>query len=100
MSFAFGSAKRLPGAPAATIIAAADMPIPKQIVETSGANVLHRVVDGQPGVDLAARRVDVERDVLVGVLRLQEEELADDEVRQLVVDRPPEEHDPVAEQPG
>jgi hypothetical protein len=36
MSFAFGSANRFPAAPAATIIAAADIPIPKQIVETSG----------------------------------------------------------------
>ena len=36
ISFAFGRANRLPGAPAAVIIAAADIPIPKQIVETSG----------------------------------------------------------------
>ena len=36
ISFAFGSANRLPAAPPAMIIAAADMPIPKQIVETSG----------------------------------------------------------------
>ena len=36
ISFAFGSAKRLPGAPPAMIMAAADMPIPKQIVDTSG----------------------------------------------------------------
>ncbi len=36
ISFAFGRANRLPGAPAAVIIAAADIPIPKQMVETSG----------------------------------------------------------------
>ena len=36
ISFAFGSANRLPAAPPAMIIAAADMPMPKQIVETSG----------------------------------------------------------------
>ena len=36
ISFAFGSAKRLPAAPPAMIMAAADIPIPKQIVDTSG----------------------------------------------------------------
>ena len=36
MIFAFGSAIRLPAAPPARIIAAADMPIPMQIVRTSG----------------------------------------------------------------
>ena len=36
MIFAFGSAIRFPGAPPARIIAAADMPIPTQIVRTSG----------------------------------------------------------------
>jgi hypothetical protein len=34
--FAFGSAERLPGAPPARIIAAADIAIPTQIVCTSG----------------------------------------------------------------
>ena len=34
--FAFGSAIRLPGAPPARIIAAADIPMPTQIVATSG----------------------------------------------------------------
>src|SRR6266571_7976161 len=32
---------------------------------------LHRVVDREAGVDRSARRVDVDRDVLVGVLRLE-----------------------------
>ena len=33
---AFGSAKRFPAAPPVMIMAAADMPMPKQIVDTSG----------------------------------------------------------------
>ena len=33
---AFGRASRLPGAPPHRIIAAADMPMPTQIVDTSG----------------------------------------------------------------
>ena len=36
ITFAFGSAKRFPCAPPERIIAAADMPIPVQIVRTSG----------------------------------------------------------------
>ena len=36
ITFAFGSANRLPGAPPASTIAAADIPIPTQIVRTSG----------------------------------------------------------------
>ena len=33
----FGSAKRFPAAPPARIIAAADMPMPQQMVDTSGS---------------------------------------------------------------
>ena len=36
MILALGSARRFPGAPPQRTIAAADMPIPTQIVETSG----------------------------------------------------------------
>ena len=43
--------------------------------------VLHGVVDGHAGRDHAARRVDVEVDVLVGVVGLEEEQLGDDDVR-------------------
>ena len=59
---------------------------------------LHRVVDREPVVDRAARRVDVDRDVLVRVLGLEVEELGDDQVRDLVVDGRAEEDDPLVEQ--
>ncbi len=36
MILALGSARRLPAAPPARIIAAADIPMPTQIVDTSG----------------------------------------------------------------
>jgi len=42
--------------------------------------------------------VDVEVDVLVGVLGLEEEQLGDDDVRHVVVDLRPQHHDPVLEQ--
>ena len=63
-----------------------------------GLDELHRVVDREAGVHRAARRVDVDRDVLVGVLGLEVEELGDDEVRDLVVDRRAEEDDALVEQ--
>ena len=45
-------------------------------------------------------RVDVEGDVLAGVLGLEVEELGDDDVGDLVVDGGAEEHDAVLEQAG
>src|SRR5207247_8120230 len=59
---------------------------------------LHGVVDGEAGVDVAARRVDVDRDVLVRILRLEMEKLRHDQVRDLVVDGRAEEDDPLVEQ--
>src|SRR3954468_1426253 len=59
---------------------------------------LHRVVDREAGVDRAARRVDVDRDVLVRVDGLEVQQLGDDEVRDLIVDRLAEEDDPLVEQ--
>src|SRR6266566_2668628 len=65
-----------------------------------GFHVLHRVVEGEPGVHLAARRVDVDLDVLLGVLGLEMDQLGDDEIRDLVVDRSAEKDDPLVEQTG
>ena len=45
-----------------------------------GLDHLHGVVDGQPGVDHSPRGVDVELDVLIGVLMRQEQHLGDDQV--------------------
>ena len=59
---------------------------------------LHRVQDRQAGVDLAAGRVDVDRDVAVRVFALQVQQLRDDAVRHLVEDRRAEEDDPLLEQ--
>jgi len=56
-------------------------------------HVLHRVVDPEAAVDDAARRVDVQVDFLLRRLALEVEELGDREVRDLVVDRRPDEDD-------
>src|SRR6185312_11592037 len=49
-------------------------------------------------VDASARRVDVHRDVLLRVLTLEVQQLRDDEVCDLVVDRGAEEDDALVEQ--
>ena len=63
-----------------------------------GLDELHRVVDREAGIDDAAGRVDVERDVLVGVLALEVQQLCDDEVGDLVVDGRADEDDALVEQ--
>src|SRR5581483_999818 len=63
-------------------------------------DVLHRVVDGEQRRDVAARRVDVQVDVLLRVLGLEVQQLGHDEVADRVVDRRSQEHDPLLEEPG
>ena len=99
MMRACGSAKRLPLAPAASSSA----PMRRRLAHADGGDgrldVLHRVVDRHARGHRAARRVDVEVDVLVRVLRLQEQHLRDDEVGDLVLDVGRQEDDPLLEQP-
>ena len=61
---------------------------------------LHRVVDGQPGGDAAARAVDVQMDVGLGVLMRQDQHLGDDQVGDGVIDRRAQNDDAVLEQAG
>ena len=61
---------------------------------------LHSVVDREARRDAAARRVDVHRDLLLRVLRLQEQQLRDDQVRGFVVHLAAEEDDAVLEKAG
>jgi hypothetical protein len=61
--------------------------------------VLHGVVDGHAGRDDAPRGVQVEIDVLVGIIGFEEEQLGDDDVGDIVVDRCAEEHDAVHQEP-
>ena len=63
-----------------------------------GFDELHRVVDRQTGIDVAAGRIDVERDVLLGILRLEVEELSVDDIRDLIVDRRAHEDDSLVQQ--
>src|SRR3954451_11553692 len=63
-----------------------------------GLDELHRVVDREARVDRTAGRVDVDRDVLVGILGLQVDELRDDEIRNVLGHRGAEEDDPLVEE--
>src|SRR6185437_14358323 len=63
------------------------------------ADELHGVVDRQSGGDRAARAVDVQRDVLLWILGLQEQQLRRHQIRHVVVDRGSDEDDVVAQQP-
>ena len=65
---------------------------------TGRADVLHGVVDREAARHHAAGAVDVEHDLLVGILALQEEKLGDDDVGDVVVDLGAEEDDAVLEQ--
>ena len=66
--------------------------MPMQMVLTSGLDELHRVVDRQARAHRPARRIDVQRDVLFGILGLEEQQLGDDDVGHVVLDRTHGEH--------
>ena len=59
---------------------------------------LHRVVNREARRDAAARRVDVNRDFLLRIIRLKEQELRDDQRRHFVFDDASNEYDPFLEQ--
>ena len=73
---------------------------PTQVVRTSHADELHRVVDGEAVCDRSTGRVDVELDVVIVlvVLCVQEEQLGTDQVGDVLVDRRAEEDDPLLQQ--
>ena len=65
-----------------------------------GLDEVHGVENGETGVHLAAGRVDVERDVLLGILTLQVQKLGDHEVRGHGVDLFAQKDDTVIQEAG
>jgi hypothetical protein len=61
--------------------------------------VLHGVVDGHAGGDDAAGGIQVEIDVFVGIIGFEEQQLGDDNVGDIVVDRRAEKNDAVHQEP-
>ena len=64
-----------------------------------GFDVIHRVEHGEPRRDGAARRVDIDLDVFLRVLRLEKEQLRDDEICGVVVNGAAEEDNAFLEEP-
>ena len=60
---------------------------------------LHRVVNGQPGCHDAAGTIDVNVDVFLGILHLQKQQLCNNQICDVIVDRRPDKNDPILEQP-
>ncbi len=69
------------------------------MVLTSRLDELHGVVNRQARAHRAARRIDVDRDVLFRILGFQEQQLRDDQVRHVVLDRADDEYQSLLEQP-
>jgi hypothetical protein len=59
---------------------------------------LHGVVDRKAGGHVAPGRVDVQVDVLVGILRLQKEQLCDHKACDRVVERSSDEDNPLLQE--
>jgi hypothetical protein len=94
----FGSAWRLPAVPPGQDQRAHRHRDPAADRAHVGLDEAHRVVDREAGVHHPAGAVDVELDLLLGVGRLEVQELRVHQVGDLVVDRAAEEHDPLVEQ--
>src|SRR5690606_41303378 len=60
-------------------------------------NILHGVVDRHAARHHAARRVDVHPDVLLRILRFEEQELRHDERSHVILDLASHEDDPLAQ---
>ena len=65
-----------------------------------GGDVLHGVVDSQPGRHRAARRVHIQVNILLGVFRFEKEELSRDHIGNRIVDLGAKKNDPVLQQAG
>jgi hypothetical protein len=63
-----------------------------------GVHVLHRVVNGQPISDNAARGVDVEADVALAVLGVEQQQFGADPVGRVVVHFGAQEDDALAQE--
>ncbi len=74
--------------------------MPMQVVATSQRRNSHRVDDAKPGRNAAARRVDVELDVGLGIVVGKKQQLGDDRVGRFIGDRAAEDDDAVLQQAG
>src|ERR1039457_1413033 len=64
-----------------------------------GFDELHGVVDRQPRADHPTGGIDIQRHILIGVLRLQKQQLCYHDIGHVIIDRTDDEDDPLLEQP-
>ena len=62
-------------------------------------HVLHRVVNGHARGDRAARRIHIELDVALGILRFEKQQLGGHQIGDVVVDRRADKQDVIFQQP-
>ncbi len=98
MTRELGRQKRLPLAPGRQQERAHARRLPYAQGGNVGLDELHGVVDRESRRHHAARRIDVERDVLVGILGLQKQQLRDDQVGGYLVHRTDQENHALLEQ--
>jgi hypothetical protein len=100
MISAFGSAKRLPFAPAAEQECAHGRRHAHADRRDVALDILHGVVDGHAGADAAAGAVDIQADILVGILPFQVQQLRHHKARRRVVHLIAQNDDAVIQQAG
>ena len=99
MTRELGRQKRLPASPGGEQQRAHARRLADAQRRHVGLDELHGVVDRQARRNRAAGRVDVEEDVLVGILRLEEQQLRHDQVGGDLGHRPDQEHHALLQQP-
>jgi len=62
-----------------------------------GTHKLHRVINGHSCRDRTTWRIDIQRNVFLRVFRFQKQQLGGHQIRDVVVDRRPDEDDVVLE---
>ena len=65
-----------------------------------GTDEGHGVQNREAGRDGTARRIDVNRNILLRILRFEEQQLGDDQIRDLIVNRRAQKDDVLFQQPG
>ena len=98
MTRALGSARRLPARAGGQQHGAHRSGLADAIRGHVAGDELHGVVNRQAGRNAAAGRIDVQMNVGLGIFRLQEQQLGDDDVGHFVVDGRAEEYDAVLQQ--
>jgi len=92
-----GKEKRFFCAPAVNSNAAMEAGLADANGHDGGTHKLHRVINGHSCRDRTTWRIDIQRNVFLRVFRFQKQQLGGHQIRDVVVDRRPDEDDVVLE---